>query len=157
MPRKTANYTVQDEGRDKGKIFVITEMSASQAESWAMRVLLALISGNVDIPEGVAELGMAGLAELGLRSLSSLKWEVAEPLLAEMLSCVQYIPSPDKTHMVRPLVESDIEEVVTRLKLRMEVWNLHTDFLGAVAKSSKDHLKAAAAVSVGRVTRTSHK
>lgn len=156
MARKIANYTVQDEGRDKGKLFVITEMSAARAESWAMRVLMALIGANVDVPESFQELGMAGLAELGLKSLGKLKWEVAEPLIAEMFECIQIIPDPSKAHVVRALVESDTEEVVTRLKLRTEVFNLHTDFFTSAAPSILAQRPAARA-GVGRVTATSRK
>jgi hypothetical protein len=144
MARKIANYTVTDEGRDKGKLFLITEMSAARAESWAMRVLLALIGGNVELPDGFEELGMSGLAEVGMRALSGLKWDVAEPLLAEMMDCLQVIPDPKKTHVVRGLIEDDIEEVATRLKLRMEVFKLHTDFLEAVAPTLAGKVRATA-------------
>ena len=89
MARKTRSYTVTDEGRDKGKIFILTEMPALRAEAWAARALLALIAGNVQIPQGFERTGFAGLAQLGIRSLSGLKWEAAEPLLSEMLTCVQ--------------------------------------------------------------------
>lgn len=155
MSRKVANWRVEDEGRDKGKLFLITEMSAARAESWAMRVLLALIGANVDVPENFQELGMAGLAELGMKSLGGLKWEVAEPLLAEMFECVQAIPDPSKTHVVRGLVDSDIEEVSTRLKLRAEVFRLHTDFFTAAGPSASAQRPARAAS--GQVIKTSRK
>lgn len=154
MSRKLANYTVDVVGRDKGKLFLLTEMSAARAEAWAMRVLLALMASNVEVPEGFDELGVAGLAELGMRSLSGLKWEVAEPLLAEMMECVKIIPDPNKTHVSRELIEDDIEEVSTRLKLRVEVWKLHMDFLEAVAPSL---FGKKAAASNGRVIKTSRK
>lgn len=157
MARKTANYRVPTEGRDIGKLFVITEMSAAQAESWATRALLALIGANTDVPDNVAELGTAGLAELGLRSLAKLKWEVAEPLLAEMMSCVEIVPDPAKTHVRRPLIEDDIEEVSTRLALRMEWWNLHMGFLLAVAPSLSGQPQPAKAAAVARPTRTSRR
>lgn len=123
--RQTINYTVTDDNRDKGKVFVLTEMSASQGEAWAIRALLAIMANNASIPEGFEQYGFAGLAEIGLRGLVGLKWEVAEPLLAEMMSCVTIMPDPSKPHVVRPLIESDIEEIQTRIKLRAEVWKLH--------------------------------
>ena len=128
MARKTINYTIQDDGRDKGKMFVLTEMPASRAESWAMRAILALMAGGVDMPEGFENLGMSGMAEVGIRAISGLKWEVAEPLLDEMWSCVQFVPDPAKPHVVRNLIEEDIEEIQTRIKIRMEVWKLHIGF-----------------------------
>lgn len=135
MARKTANVTIQDEGRDRGKVFVLTELPASKSESWAYRALLALIAGGVEVPSGFERMGMAGMAEMGIRALSSLKWEVAEPLLAEMWECVQIMPDPAKPQLIRNLIEEDIEEIATRIKLRAEVWALHADFLKAVAPS----------------------
>lgn len=136
MARNFLNFTIVDDNRDKDKVFVITEMSASQAESWAMRAILALTANGVELPEGFERMGMAGIAELGLKALGGLKWEIAEPLLDEMFTCVKYMPDSAKPHIVRPLHESDIEEVVTRIKLRIEIWKLHTDFLKAVAPST---------------------
>mgnify|MGYP000555989913 FL=1 len=144
MARNTANYTVTDEGRDQGKVFVLTEMPASRAESWAMRALLALMAGGVEVPEGFERMGMAAMAEIGIKALAGLKWEVAEPLLAEMWECVQIMPDPSKPHVVRALIEQDIEEVATRLKIRGEIWKLHTGFLKAVAPSISGGSKAAA-------------
>ncbi len=135
MARKTLNYKVTDEGRDHGKVFVITEMSAFRAEAWALRALLALMDANVQLPKGFERMGMAGIAQIGLKLLAGLKYEVAEPLLAEMLSCVQIMPDPNKSQTVRPVMEAanDIEEITTILKLRAEVFKLHTGFLKAVA------------------------
>jgi hypothetical protein len=144
MARSVVNYTVQDEGRDFGKVFVLTEMPASKAESWAMRALMALIGSGVEVPDGFERMGMAGMAEIGLKALSGLKWEVAEPLLDEMLECVQIMPDPSKPHVVRRLIDEDIEEIMTRVKLRAEVWKLHTGFLQAVAPSMSGGPQAAA-------------
>ena len=130
MARNTLNYTVTDEGRDKGKTFVLTEMPASRAEAWAMRAILALLANNVELPDGFDRLGMAGMAEVGIKALSGLKWDVAEPLLSEMWDCVQIMPDPSKPHVVRPLIEEDVEEITTRVKIRAEVWKLHTGFEG---------------------------
>jgi hypothetical protein len=145
MARKVLDYKVTDEGRDKGKTFRITEMSAAKAEAWATRVLLALLGSNPEVPEDVTDLGMAQLAELGFKALSGLKWEVAEPLLAEMFDCISVLPDPNKPMIVRSLTydDSDIEEVSTRLKLRGEIFKLHTDFLRAVAPSMFPKMAAA--------------
>lgn len=137
MARSVINYTVTDEGRDKGKVFVLTEFPASRAESWAMRAILALMDSGVDLPENFELMGMAGAVEVGFKALSGLKWEVVEPLIAEMMCCIQIIPDPRTPNVVRPIMEeaSDIEEIMTRIKLRMEVWKLHTGFLQAVGSS----------------------
>jgi len=135
MARNVLNYTVIDEGRDCGKVFVITEMFASRGEAWALRALLALMDGGVELPEGFERMGMAAMAELGIKALAGLRWEIAEPLLAEMWSCISIMPDPSKPHVVRNLIEEDVEEIMTRIKLRAEVWKIHTGFLKAVAPS----------------------
>lgn len=128
-------YTVADEGRDQGKIFVLTEMAASRAEAWAMRAILALMAGGVNLPEGFERLGMAGMAEVGIKALAGLQWEVAKPLLDEMFACIKIQPDKSNPNLSRDLLEQDIEEIPTRVKLRAEVWKLHTGFLKAVLPS----------------------
>jgi hypothetical protein len=144
MARKIVNFSITSEGRDKGKLFLLTEMSASKGEAWATRVLLALMASNVNLPENFTDLGMAALAELGIRALSGLKWVVAAPLLAEMFDCIEIIPDPKKTHIHRGLIEEDVEEIQTRVLLRMEVWKLHMGFLRAVMPSLEGTVKKAA-------------
>lgn len=134
MARRIAIYTVTDDGRDKGKQFQLTEMPADQGERWAMRALLAMTSAGVQIPDNVAEAGMAGIAAVGLKALSAINYDAAEPLLAEMFGCVQIV-MPGMPP--RPLLEGsggDIEEIKTRIKLRVEVLKLHVDFSQAAAK-----------------------
>lgn len=131
MARNTLNYTVTDDGRDHGKVFVLTEMPAAQGEAWAMRALMAMMNEGVQLPDGVIGAGMAGLAEMGLTGLIGLRWEVVEPLLAEMMTCVQFMPDPQRPQILRRLFDDDIEEIPTRIKLRAEVWKLHVGFLMA--------------------------
>lgn len=133
--RKTVNFTVTAEGRDQGKTFVLTEMSASAAEKWAARALLVLSRSGMDIPENIQEAGLAGIAVLGLRALGRITYAEAEPLLDEMFRCIQIMPDRARPEIVRAPVEEDIEEVATRLKLRAEVLELHTGFSLAAAQS----------------------
>ena len=128
MARKTEHVTIVTEGRDNGKVFLLTEMSATQAESWAMRVFLALASSGADIPPEYLNSGMAGVAMLGLRAMAGLKWDDANPLLVEMFGCVSIIPNPAAPNIARRLVEDDIEEVLTRISLREKVLSLHVGF-----------------------------
>ena len=131
MARKTKIVTITEENRDKHKAFQITEMPASQAEQWAMRAMLAIAKGGVDLPADVLDSGMAGLATMMAHGLPRLSWEDAGPLLAEMFQCIVIIPDPSKPAVIRHLIEDDIEEVRTRLTLRKEVLELHLDFSGA--------------------------
>lgn len=166
MARKITQYRVEDEGRDKGKLFLITEMLASKGEEWATRVLLALVASNADIPDDYELLGMAALAQLGMKVLLGLRWDIVEPLLNVMMECVQRVVDPNQAAATtRPLYgadgqpdpsgDYDIEEIQTRLMLRVEVWNLHMGFLEAVARSLKGKFKSAAAVKVPSGTKTS--
>ncbi|QIC87507.1 hypothetical protein F0336_14055 [Serratia liquefaciens] len=132
MARKELFHEVTGtKGRDEGKVFFIQEMPASKAEAWAIRCALAMAKGGVELPENFADLGMAGLAKVGLGLLAKVPFEEAKPLLDEIMTCVQFVPDPQNHAVKRHLIESDIEEVGTRLKLRAEVFNLHVDFITA--------------------------
>lgn len=135
MARNTLVYVVADETRDKGKSFVLTELPASQGEAWAIRALMAMMNAGIDIPDGFQRMPMAAMAQVGITALSQLTWDIAEPLLNEMWQCVTIRPDPSKPHVTRELIESDIEEISTRIKLRAEIWKLHVGFLKAVAPS----------------------
>lgn len=126
--RRSLRVTIEDDGRDKGKVFVLTEMPASQAEDWAIRAFLALAHSGVELPENLEGAGMAGIAMLGFQALSGVKYEELKPLLAEMFSCVRIQPDPNNSGIVRDLIEEDIEDVGTRLTLRQKVFELHTGF-----------------------------
>lgn len=143
--RKTLKFVIDAEGRDKGKTFLLTEMFADEGEAWAMRALLGMISAGVSMPDDYANLGMAGFAEMGLKSLPSIKWETLEPLMKEMFDCVQIVVDPKRADATtRPLIREDIEEISTRLKIRMEWGKLHLGFFMAAVPSLFEQAKAAA-------------
>ena len=130
MARKTSTFVVSSEGRDKGKTFLLTEMAATKAEDWAIRVMLALGSANVEIPEGALQLGMAALAEIGLKKLFAVNAADIKPLLTELMECVEFVPNPQKPQIKLgyPMFESQVEEVSTLLMLKWQVLSLHLDF-----------------------------
>lgn len=141
MARKVQDYTVSSEesdNRDNGKTYVLTEMAAVAAERWALRALIALTKNGVDVPAEVTKTGFAGLVPYLTNLIGSIQWDDAEPLLAEMLTCIQIRCTLDSkgTTMVRKLTVDDIEEVSTLLLLRREVLKLHVGFLNAVSRSS---------------------
>jgi len=135
MARKKLDVTISAEGRDFGKVFRIHEMPASQAERWAIRAFLAMAKSGVDVPDDVADAGMAGLAAFGLKALSGVSFELAGPLMDEMFECVKIVPDPKKPMIERALIEDDIEEVKTRLYLRKEIFTLHTGFFSGAVPS----------------------
>ena len=132
MARRKLEYSVT-EGRDKGKLFILTEMPASRAERWAMRAAMAAISAGVELPEGIEFQGMAGIAQAGITAFAKIPFDVAGPLLDEMFGCVQFVPDPTNRSIVRDLIEDDIEDVATRFKLRMELFKLHIGFFDNAA------------------------
>lgn len=139
MARKEQTVVIDAEGRDKNKVFHIREMSASAAEDWAMRALLALGRSGADIPADVEHTGMAGVAALGLRALAGVKTDDARQLAADLMACISIIPDPQRPNVQRPLLEDDIEEVKTRVTLKDSVFELHTGFsvAAAISKSRK--------------------
>jgi hypothetical protein len=149
MARKTATVKIEEEGRDQGKIFLLTEMPATQAELWAIQVFMSMAKAGVPVPEDFKSLGIAGLARIGLSSLSSLSFKDAKPLLEELFTCVKIIPDVNNQNYSRDLLESDIEEIGTRLKLRLDVLKLHFDFLKAVKPLISGQASAAAESKTG--------
>lgn len=145
--RRTRTFTATA-GRDKGKRYLITEMPADQAERWATRALLALANGGTQLPDGVLDAGLAGFASMAgvfvmsIRSLNGLRYADVEPLMNEMMDCVQYLPSgANPANPLPPQAlfsgeNSQIEEVQTRMALRGEVLQVHTDFSLAGVLSS---------------------
>lgn len=149
MARKTITVTITSddpENRDRGKQFLITEMPATLAEKWAARAINALLASGISIPDTVAQQGMRGLAAAGLAGIESfngIPWNLAEPLLDEMMKCVQHVPDPSRPAGIRPLIEDDIEEIKTRFELRKSWLELHFGFSFA-AKSPTSALAATA-------------
>ncbi len=125
MARKQAIVKIEARGRDTGKVFVLTELGTADSEEWAGRALFALMGAGVEIPDNIAEAGLAGVAAMGIKALTKLSFDAAKPLLDKMLECIQIQPSPSVT---RALVDGDIEEVSTMIKLRKEILNLHLSF-----------------------------
>ncbi|WP_114921922.1 hypothetical protein [Neisseria elongata] len=144
MALKTKQITIEH-GRDKGRVFLITEMSAAHADNWAMRALIALANGGVDLGGLSPQQGMMGMAGVALDALGRLKADDAIPLLNELLDCVQIIPEGGQP---RPLNMdfNDVEDFTTLWRLRKEVFALHTDFLQhAFGKTTGSEEEGAAA------------
>ena len=128
MARKVLTVTIMAEGRDTGRAYLITEMPASQAERWGARAMNSMAKALGGFPESLLESGLAGLTAVALSAFARSHFDDIEPLLDEMFTCIKFIPNPQNPNVVRPLIEDDIEEVSTRLKLREEVLGLHLNF-----------------------------
>lgn len=117
-------------GRDDGKMFLIDEMPAAQAEKWALRMFIALKGTSAAVPDDVARFGMVGVAIRGLNAFlaADVRFQDIEPLLDEMITCVRIVRDARHPEVATALMADDIEEVATRAWLRSEVLRIHTGF-----------------------------
>lgn len=153
MARKTKTVLATF-GRDDGKSFLITELSATQGDAWANKTLSAAAQGGVDVRnmefQKIAEImningegkkaieegrpvdivgGMLELANLSITALGNIEYEVLQEQLDTLIErCVQVLPSGG---IPRPLlsIDDEIEEIATLWLLRKEAFTLHVDFL----------------------------
>lgn len=130
--RKSIDITITADGRDKGKTYRITEMSATAAEEWALRAINGAVRAGVEVPDGLQGIGMAALAMLGAKAFAGMAWFDLKPLLDEMMACVQFVAEKG----VHPIYDGDIEEAATRLQLRKEIIELHTGFFSRAGAST---------------------
>lgn len=152
MARKTREIRITsgtpETNRDYGKVYIVGEMSATDAELWAADALQGLLASGIELPDGIEHEGMATIASLGFQALSRIRNDLLRSLMERMMDCVGFIPDPKRPEMYRAsrtlggqlapmggMIEDDIEEVKTRLELRMAVWEIHTNFSFAAVRS----------------------
>jgi hypothetical protein len=85
--RKTAFVTIDAEGRDKGKRYLITEKSAYEAERWSRTLIAKLAREGITVPTTLASEGMAALPSFPL--LMYMSWIDDEALVGSLMACVQ--------------------------------------------------------------------
>lgn len=128
--RRTVTVKIEEEGRDKGKVFLIEEMPADVGERWALQVLYLWSQIGVTMPQGVQEAGMAGLAAVGVDFLTIAQARaLTDPSLDVMWDYIKYQHAPD--HPPQKIVSGancQIDEIRTRKRLREEVLKLHLVF-----------------------------
>ena len=131
MSRKEIPFTVTDEGRDKGKEFIITEMSAWDADELAQDIFRAMGDSNyTGIPADVIAMGCAGLATVGLSVLSASSPDVSRTLRERLMSTVQIVITHEgKTQMRKVNGSIDFEEVHTIRQVMDQVFKVNFDFL----------------------------
>ena len=121
-------------GRDAGKTFHLVEQPALKVEKWAWRFALAIkgTSGFIplDIEATLARFGYVAVAIRGVNALLAADVEFAkgEPLLDEMLECVQVVRDPKHPGVHTKLLPTDIMEIRTIGWLRDEIVRLHAGF-----------------------------
>lgn len=131
MARKEIPFIVEEEGRDKGKEFLITEMSAWDADSLAQDIFRAMGDSNYSsIPADIIAMGCAGLATVGLSVISASSPEVARQLRDRLMSTVDIVITSEGQRQQRKVNGSlDFEEVSTIRSLLDKVFQVNFDFL----------------------------
>lgn len=121
-----------EQNRDKGKTFVVTEVSAVQAEEWALRALMTLGTSGFIVPQEMADAGLIGVALIGYQAFMGARQEEVLPLWREMLpACVKYkapAEAASGADILMPWSASLVEEVSTLLTLRQQILEVHTGF-----------------------------
>jgi len=146
--RRTKEVTITEEGRDKGKTFLLTEMPAEEGELWATLAMDLLQRAGFIISKETKEAGMSGLAVTAQPFTFATGRALQDPALDTMWRYVQYQPKKADAPPQK-LFEGDdcqIEEWTTRLKLRVEFVQLHTGFFSRGARSTSGSAPPPAAV-----------
>jgi hypothetical protein len=146
MARKEITVTIVDEGRDKGKVFKLTEQSAIDIDKWANRATHSIVRAGGVLPDEIQKMGIIGILVVGFNRLMHIPWADLEPLLDDLKKCVEIVPTPNQPNVVRKLFPNDIEEVQTLRTLREQVFVLHVGFIKP-ADGSKSPDAAAGATS----------
>lgn len=130
MARKEITFTATD-GRDEGKEFIITEMSAWDADSLAQDIFRAMGESNyTGIPADVIAMGCAGLATLGLSVISASSPDVAHKLRDRLMSTVEIVITHEGNRNKRKVNGAiDFEEVSTIRTAIDKAFQVNFDFL----------------------------
>ncbi|BEH73310.1 MULTISPECIES: hypothetical protein [Edwardsiella] len=132
--RKQITYIVEDNNRDHGKEFIITEMSAWDADEMAQDLFRSMGESNfTGVPPDVIAMGCAGLATLGMNVLSVAPPDVSRNLRDRLISTVEVVIRHDGGQQTRKVIPEDFEEVETIRKLLDRVFEVNFSFLSIAA------------------------
>ncbi|ELM3737085.1 hypothetical protein RYR42_002577 [Edwardsiella piscicida] len=132
--RKQITYIVEDNNRDRGKEFIITEMSAWDADEMAQDLFRSMGESNfTGVPPDVIAMGCAGLATLGMNVLSVAPPEVSRNLRDRLIATVEVVIRHDGGQQIRKVIPEDFEEVETIRKLLDRVFEVNFSFLSIAA------------------------
>lgn len=119
--------------------FVISKMPLIQGDRWANRVALALCRGGVDVSGflgGSTDLSdikgmidIVGITNTALKALGGIDDDEAQALLDELLNYIKVQLSDGSTRSI--VIESDVKDIQTLWKLRIEAIKINLDFLMA--------------------------
>ncbi|MFT9441034.1 MAG: hypothetical protein ABF593_04645 [Acetobacter papayae] len=136
MALKQITVTCPHEGDDKGKQFVITRMSAVEADKWGRHCFQAGAASGAAIPGMDPGAGLAGLAAAGIGIFAAMEPSRMDELIDQLLQCVQMIPDPGNPAILLnwQMAQTQIEEIPTIGWLQVEAFKLHVDFFKGVGQ-----------------------
>lgn len=137
MPRLTKTVRISDDNRDKGKVFILTELSSFDAEKWVWKLIPVLSVAGFDVNDDTLKGGFGAIAAMGAAAMLRMPYEFTQSLLDAMLPCIQYQHDPN--HAAQPIMldaKCQIEEISTWFQLRKAVLDLHVDPFKAASASS---------------------
>lgn len=133
--RKEITYIVEDDNRDKGKEFRITEMSAWDAEELSEELYRAMSQNEFhSLPADVVAMGCAGLATVGMSVLSASPLDVSRAISDRLLATVDIVIKHDGKENIRKVRSIDFDEVSTIRTLKDKVFTLNFSFLSIAAE-----------------------
>lgn len=112
--------------RDAGKTFIVTEVSAVEAEEWGLRALMALGTSGVVVPNEIIKAGLLGVVLVGYQAFMGAREDAVLPLWREMLPRCVTMKQSEGISM--PWSTNLVEEVSTLTILRQAILELHTGF-----------------------------
>jgi hypothetical protein len=138
--RKKKTITIEAEGRDKGKEFVLEELCSYDAEQWVWRLLPVLARAGFEVNDSVLKGGFGAIMAVGAQALFAMPYEFVKSMMDAMLPCIKYRHYDTKGHAqdlqeIKTNANCQIEEISTWFHLRKEVLELHTGPLKAAGSS----------------------
>lgn len=132
MAREVKTVEIATGGRDDGKIFLIIEKPAMEAERIATFAIMAAVRGGAAISPDMGMSAFETLRSMSLASLALMPAEAADYVFGKMMECVTIqraaAGAPDM-ETPRRIGPNDIEEIDTIYLLRKHVLELHISFL----------------------------
>lgn len=135
--RKEKTVTFDDDGNQL--TFRIRQMSATQLESWVIRLglLFAGSGGKIDVP---SDGGIGAVIEAFRRNpmtvLSGVKYEDLRPLYDELLDEVERIDGKIAVKCTPDVLDSFVGDFKTLFQLRWEVLKLNFNFFSPTVGQS---------------------
>lgn len=126
--RKTVKIQLVDDGQ--ALEFEITQMAATQKQSWILRtaLLLAQGAGKMDI-EFQTDINfkwlMDELKKKGLAVFNGISYEKVQPLLDDLLACCSYVNGAARFQCSPATIDGYITGVTTLFRLQVEAFKVN--------------------------------